>query len=247
MKRTTWLGMTVVVALAFTAACGDDDEGGEAAPPDEPTTTTGGGGGEAGDFCPAYIELLAGDPSPEQIREVAAIAPEGAAEPLETIATGFEEDPEGFFDTEEFATAFGEVGEVATGECADSEITVTAVDYGFEGFPADLPAGVLGIAFSNEGEEFHELVVLRRNDGVEQSFEEILGLGEEEGQSLVTEAGGTFAPPGRSSSALVELEPGEYAAVCFIPVGSTPESEGSEGSEGPPHFTQGMIAEFSVS
>ena len=32
--------------------------------------------------------------------------------------------------------------------------------------------------------------------------------------------------------------PGEYAMVCFIPVG------GAE--DGPPHFTQGMVQEFIV-
>jgi hypothetical protein len=47
------------------------------------------------------------------------------------------------------------------------------------------------------------------------------------------------------------LEPGRYAMVCFIPVGFTPEvaaeaaASGTE-PEGAPHFTEGMIAEFTV-
>ncbi len=36
---------------------------------------------------------------------------------------------------------------------------------------------------------------------------------------------------------------GNYAALCFIPVGTT--SEETEGT-GPPHFTEGMAAEFEV-
>ena len=37
-------------------------------------------------------------------------------------------------------------------------------------------------------------------------------------------------------------EPGNYAAVCFVSVGSVGETEG----DGPPHFTQGMVHEFTV-
>ena len=252
MKRT--LAIALVGAVFLVGACGDDDDtetgtGSASAPTESESTTTAGGDGEqaaGGDeFCTAYQELLAGDPSPEQIRSVAEIAPEDAKEPLETIAAGFEEDPEGFFETEDFSRAFSEVGGVAADECADEVIEVTAIDYGFEGLPEDISAGTLGVEFSNEGNEFHEMVVFRKNDDTTQSFDEIFGLGEEEAQALVTEAGGTFAPPGTSSSGLFELaEPGEYVAVCFIPVGSTPDAEDSSG---PPHFTQGMKAEFTVS
>lgn len=243
----------VALALVVTA-CGDDDDevtgGDTSAETDDTTADTASGEGEqaAGDggFCSAYQELLAGDPTPEAIREVAAIAPDGAVEPLETIAAGFEDDPEGFFDTEEFGTAFSEVGSVANEECADEVIEVTAIDYGYEGIDAELSAGVYGVDFSNEGEEFHEMVVLRKGDDTTESFEEILALDEEAAMALVQEIGGTFAPPGGEAGGLFDMsEPGEYAAICFIPVGSTPDAEAE--SEGPPHFTQGMVAEFTVS
>jgi hypothetical protein len=46
-------------------------------------------------------------------------------------------------------------------------------------------------------------------------------------------------------------EPGRYAIVCFLPVGSDDsilESEGPpEGESGPPHVSQGMFAELTVS
>lgn len=48
----------------------------------------------------------------------------------------------------------------------------------------------------------------------------------------------TFAEPGDEGSALVTLEPGDYAMVCFVPVGG--------GEDGPPHFTEGMLHEFTV-
>ncbi|HSP02135.1 MAG TPA: hypothetical protein VLR27_01450 [Acidimicrobiales bacterium] len=253
----------VALALVITA-CGDDDdevtEGDTSAETDDTTaetedtaetddTTASGEGEQAagdGEFCSAYQELLAGDPTPDAIREVAGIAPDGAVEPLETLAAGFEDDPEGFFDTEEFGAAFSEVGSVANKECADEVIAVTAIDYGYEGIDAELSVGVYGVDFSNEGDEFHEMIVLRKGDDTTESFEDILALDEEAAMALVQEIGATFAPPGGESGGLFDMsEPGEYAAICFIPVGSTPDAEAE--SEGPPHFTQGMIAEFTVS
>jgi hypothetical protein len=240
----------VALALVVTACGDDDDEVTEDDTSAETDDTSASGEGEQaagdGDFCSAYQELLAGDPTPDVIREIAAIAPEGAVEPLETLAAGFEDDPEGFFDTEEFGTAFSEVGSVANEECADEVIAVTAIDYGYEGLDAELSAGVYGVDFSNEGDEFHEMIVLRKGDDTTESFEEILALDEEAAMALVQEIGATFAPPGGESGGLFDMsEPGEYAAICFIPVGSTPDAESE--SEGPPHFTQGMVAEFTVS
>ena len=191
--------------------------------------------------------MNAGDPSPEDIRAAAEVAPDDAVEPLETIADGFEDEGEAFFESEDFGENFATVGKIANDECADEVLEVDAVDYGFEGLPAEVEAGLVGIDFSNKGTELHELVILRKNDGVTQSFDEILALGEEEGQALVTEAGGSFAFPGESAATLIDVEDsGEYAAVCFIPVGSTPDA-GEEGGDGPPHFTQGMKSEFTVS
>ena len=56
--------------------------------------------------------------------------------------------------------------------------------------------------------------------------------------------GAGFAEPGvGTGSALVDLKkPGRYAAVCFIPVGTHGDTEG----DGPPHFTEGMVSEFTV-
>jgi hypothetical protein len=49
----------------------------------------------------------------------------------------------------------------------------------------------------------------------------------------------------------VQFNEGRYGPVCFFPVGSTPEAlaaaeESSQDIEAPPHFTQGMLAEFTV-
>jgi hypothetical protein len=49
-------------------------------------------------------------------------------------------------------------------------------------------------------------------------------------------------------------QPGGYIFICFIPVGTTelpslvPDATPNESllPDGPPHFVQGMVAEFSV-
>jgi hypothetical protein len=49
--------------------------------------------------------------------------------------------------------------------------------------------------------------------------------------------GRSFAEPGREGAKVkAQLEPGRYALVCFLPVAGS----------GPPHFTRGMLREFTV-
>lgn len=253
MKRP--IAVFLASGLFLLGACGDDDDGaassGSPSAPaagetDEPTGSDDGEQAAGnGEFCSGYTELLSGDPAPDEIRALIDIAPEDAKEPLETIATGFEEDGEGFFESEAFGESFGALGAAANEECADEVIEVTAIDYGFEGIPDEVSAGTLGVTFSNEGDELHEMVVFRKNDDTTESFDDIFANEDQAAaEALVTEAGATFAVPGQTASGLFTLEePGEYVAVCFIPVGTTPESDEASG---PPHFSQGMKAEFSV-
>lgn len=250
MKRI--LAGALALAFLVAAGCGDDDDASSSDDPTVQPDEDGGEGtgeqasGDSSEFCPAWSELMAGDPTPDAIREVAAIAPEGVQEPLEQIAEGFESD-EAYFETEEFQSAFADASAAAGEECADEVLEVAAIDYGYEGIPAEMSAGTVAINLTNEGTELHEAVVLRKNDGVTESAEELLQLPEEEAMSKVTEAGVAFAFPGAAGSGLIDMtEPGEYLVVCFIPTGSTPDA-GEEGGDGPPHFTQGMVTEVTVS
>ena len=46
-----------------------------------------------------------------------------------------------------------------------------------------------------------------------------------------------------------DLEEGRYVAICFIPVGTTPDvlASGAPPEDTPPHFMEGMVTELTVS
>src|SRR5690606_12188029 len=122
-----------------------------------------------------------------------------------------------------------------------AELDVQGVDYGFEGLPSQVEAGRVALRFTNatEHDEPHELLLFRLNDGVTESIEDLLALPEDEPFSMITPVAGVFVDaPGNEAAALVDLVPGRYGAVCFIPIGG--------GEDGPPHFTGGMLAELEV-
>ena len=122
--------------------------------------------------------------------------------------------------------------------CGWAKVDVSGEEYRFVGLPKEIEAGPVSFEFHNKGEEPHELVLFRVNDGVEESVEDIVGLPEEEGRAKVTPVGGTFAPPGEGDYAVVDLKKGRYGVACFVPVGG--------GEQGPPHTSRGMHAEFEV-
>jgi plastocyanin len=130
---------------------------------------------------------------------------------------------------------------------AGATVSVTGVDYAFEDVPATVEAGS-ELTFHNGGTEPHEMVVIRINDGVTQTIDDLLELPEDEALELATVVGAAMALPGEDAEdAVTVTEPGNYAMVCFIPVGSTAEDlQSSEPPAGPPHFTEGMVTSFTV-
>ncbi len=163
----------------------------------------------------------------------------------------------------EFEAAYAEVIEYMKANCGYAEVDAVASEYEFEGVPAEIPAGGTIFSLENAGEQVHELAVMRINDDVTLTVEELLALPEEEGMSMVTPAAFAFAFPGTVSYGTGDLTSGRYFAVCFMPDGMTPEvmmqleEAGVDGPEdtipedlgielGPPHFTKGMVHEFTV-
>jgi hypothetical protein len=132
-------------------------------------------------------------------------------------------------------------------------IEVVGTDYAFSDVGTDLTAPVT-FAFRNEGAELHEMVIVRKNDGVTTSFEELLALPEDEAFAQVQFVGQTMAEAGQTApDELTATDPGEYLMVCFIPQGMTelpsldPNASGPPDlGDGPPHFTLGMLKEFTI-
>ena len=89
---------------------------------------------------------------------------------------------------------------------------------------------------------------MRIADGEERPVEELLTLPEDEVGGLVTSKGFVFAPPGKASYVTTELEPGRYVALCFVPVGATPDAlaSGAPLDDADMHAMHGMAAQFEV-
>ena len=268
--------LSVAGALVLVAgACGDDDDddAGSEAPsttaaeqPADDEGDNGGDGAAAGDadaYCTALVEfnsavfevqledgateediLAAGEQLTPLFDEVEANAPEElagtAAELGESIGALNEGDATAFNAEETSSTYFTMVAD-SLETCGLDPIEVTAVDYAFEGVPETIPAGQSGLVLVNDSDagEPHEFIIFKKAEGDTRSAEEILNDPAAQEQGPGEFAGAAFAAtPGTRAGAILELEPGDYIAVCFIPVGG--------GEDGPPHFTQGMVAEFTV-
>lgn len=229
------------------------------------TTTTADSGAESTDlaaFCDPYIAasmMMNGAPDPEALTEYIDLAEANAPAAIadsalvmtsavrQVLASGGED--YSAMETPEFVAAQDEVDPFAFENCAfDTKVSVTGVDFGFDGLPESFNGGRVAMLFTNSGTEAHEIVVMRRNDGVTESFEELLSLPEEEAMAKVTPMGGAFAATTDSRALLVgEFEPGDYIAICFIPTGTSVSDGTMTPGDGAPHFMHGMQQEFTVS
>lgn len=126
-------------------------------------------------------------------------------------------------------------------------VTVTAVDFAFQGAEAMAKQGEYGLSLKNDGKELHELVVSRLDDEEKRPIAEILASGEQPKQTRIAHA---FACPGKTSepTAVKIDKPGRYVVLCFIPVGTKPETDPADFEKlEKPHAAEGMIQELTVS
>ena len=144
-----------------------------------------------------------------------------------------------------------------------STVTVEAVDYGFNGVPSSVPSGTTFALRNSAPTELHEMVAFRLSDGDDMALSEIVQLPADE---LVARMGAPavviLQAPGSDEEIVavgdgVLREPGRYVLMCFIPTGVDPQdylaaAAASNGGPptgvagGPPHFVNGMYAEFRV-
>src|SRR5688500_18802284 len=271
MTITRRLLLLILASLLGHVGCGDDDDT-DAATGDD--TEAEAGEGDLTTYCEksAEIEATLGpgpdidfeSATPEELtqaaKDYAGGATDLAAEAQEAAPAEVRADigllvgalndvaetgDFGAFESPEIEAASARAHAFDLERCDWQRVDVSAVNYEFKGIPEELEAGITSFEFSNDGTELHEMILLRKNDDVEESFDDLLAMPEEEARAKTTAVGASFGAPGEEGVySVADLTPGDYLAICFIPVGTV---DAETRVDGPPHFTQGMKTEFRVS
>jgi hypothetical protein len=273
--RSRAAGLAVaLVCLTAVAGCGADDDSGDAATTAAPSTTDVAAttavpmttavpattalasAADVDGFCQAEVAVEAAtageQPDPTAVAaafdELVATAPDDIKPAVQTavdeasafLASGGDSTPA-------FDAAHEEVLDYVQANCGFTDLSATGSEYAFGGLPDTIPAGPALVTFENIGAEVHMMLFARINDDVTESLEELLALPEEEVVGKVTDVGTAFAEPGSTGRTVVDLQPGRYAVVCFIPEGATPDNMPAIASgelEGAPHAMLGMAQEI---
>lgn len=127
----------------------------------------------------------------------------------------------------------------ATGPAArevPADLTVTLTDYGFD-LPTTITAGSHVIKVKNAGPQPHELVIVKLDPGKSVKDIEAWERGGEKGAPPVSPLGGV-APmmADESGQFTVDLAPGDYVLLCFVP----------DMHDGKAHLIHGMVKPFKV-
>lgn len=208
-----------------------------------------GGEGDVKRFCKTLAGIdkafSAEEPDPDKLNRLldraADTAPPEIADAVGVAIPAFKENPETAFEDPAVEEAVADIEQFEYEGCGYEQFQVTFEEYAFVGLPDEIEKGTVAFELTNEGTEAHEIVVFRLKG--DATLDDLLEAEEDEFEDLAREVGGGFAEPGETGYASITLKKtGNYAALCFIPVGTTAEEEGT----GPPHAEEGMAAEFEV-
>jgi hypothetical protein len=131
-----------------------------------------------------------------------------------------------------------DTGAAAATAAAPNEVTITATEYKFAA-PDSIPAGWTTFKLVDNGKELHHASLFRLTDG--KTFDDAMAAiramkpGESTPSWIVSAGGPNGTNPGATGNATMNLEPGNYMFMCFIP-----------DAKGAPHFTHGMVKGFTV-
>ena len=141
---------------------------------------------------------------------------------------------------------------LASAACGGEEpsipiVGVTAADFSFS-LPDTIAGGLVRFQLTNSGQDSHHMQVVKLNQGVSQQqfqgpLQGTLQAIPQEGEAalgrlfqIVTFTGGPSGiGPGGESEAMVDLQAGDYALLCFI-----------AGADGIPHLAKGMVKPLTV-
>jgi hypothetical protein len=124
----------------------------------------------------------------------------------------------------------------ATSGAAPRVVTVVATDFAFEA-PAELPAGLTTFEMTNRGKQLHHVQLVRLDSGktAQEYVRALKPNGPPPRWSVVVGGPNAANPDGGTSNATVNLEPGNYAVVCFVDL-----------PDRVPHFAKGMVRDLKV-
>ena len=116
--------------------------------------------------------------------------------------------------------------DLAPGEVAE-QVAVSLDEWLIDPEVSEVPAGAIEFVVTNDGDEPHELVVIK-SDVAADGLEVVDGVVPEHAVDFRGEV--EEFPAGETASGVFRLEPGRYLLICNIPL----------------HYEQGMVAEFTV-
>jgi len=197
-------------------------------------------------FCDARVAAEAAfqtgqkAPALEAIIAIRDVAPAELQDEFAIVVKKFRARGFGAFEDPKVAAAGETLDAYVAANCGFTPLDIVATDYAFSGIPAKLAPGTYTFTFENQApREMHELVVVRFNPGVTTSVEELVALPQKRAEKQVTFVTATGAGPGEEATGLMVMEPGRYAAMCFV---------GERGKKhGKPHALLGMTTEWTVS
>jgi len=124
----------------------------------------------------------------------------------------------------------------AEGEAQPTQIDVTMTDFALD-IPSEIPAGHVRVTAANDGAVEHHLILAKLKEGV--TIDELLqtmATDQAAGEAMIEYRGGpNGVAPGTSESVQMNLDPGDYIALCVIP-----------DAEGVAHVAHGMFAPVTV-
>lgn len=118
-----------------------------------------------------------------------------------------------------------------------SDVAVTLKEYTFE-MPTELKAGAHTLKVSNQGTQSHEMILFKLAEGKTLAdLHTFLSNPEPSGPPPGEEVGGALPmAAGMRAWTTVDLKPGNYVAVCFIP----------DSGDGKSHLEHGMLMPLKV-
>lgn len=117
------------------------------------------------------------------------------------------------------------------------DVAVTMKEFTFE-MPTELKAGTHTFKVSNQGAQSHEMILFRLAEGKTLAdLQAFLSNPEPDGPPPGEQAGGAMPmAPGMRAWATIDLKPGSYVAVCFVP----------DSGDGKSHLQHGMMMPLTV-